>query len=119
MMIPDMTGIKRLTWKQALEGFIVAAIGGACMAVFAWYTTPQAHLNENPNALWNAASGGAFVGVAAWLRQTPMGKQILAVKQAENEALKASAARAGEVQSAQAEQASIPSIQQPPKPPAA
>jgi hypothetical protein len=70
-----------MNWKKFLEGLAVAAIGGAVTYGAEAITTP----NASKTAITSAAGAGALVGIAAWLKQSPIKPKTKKPKPAEPE----------------------------------
>jgi hypothetical protein len=60
-----------MNWKKFLEGLAVAAIGGAATTAAQVVVTPDL----KPGAISTAAAAGAIIGVAGWLKQSPVEKK--------------------------------------------
>jgi hypothetical protein len=57
-----------MNWKKFIEGLAVAAISGAATTAAQAVTTPDA----SGGAITTAAGVGALIGIAGWLKQSPI-----------------------------------------------
>lgn len=57
-----------MNWAKFFEGLTVAAISGAATTAAQVVTTPDA----SGKAITTAASVGALIGIAGWLKQSPI-----------------------------------------------
>ena len=70
-----------MNWRKFLEGLAVAAIGGAVTTAAQAVSTPDA----TGGAITSAAGAGALIGIAAWLKQSPIKAKTKKPKPAEPE----------------------------------
>lgn len=67
-----MEPISKWHWSVWLKGIVAALVSGAATGIGAMLAVPEAGLTAKPGAVVKVAAIGAIVGVAGYLRQSPV-----------------------------------------------